>query len=59
VDIAIGDLTQKVMQLRRHAIVVAADPRAEGAQVDQEAEGVAITLGFAGHSWELSTGRTK
>ena len=50
-DIRIGDLAQKVMQLRGHAVVVVADLRAEGSQIDQEAEGVAVALGFAGHFW--------
>jgi hypothetical protein len=32
-----------------------ADLRAEGAQIDQEAEGVAVALRFAGHFWPLDS----
>jgi hypothetical protein len=53
-DIGVGDLAQEVMQLGRHAVVVVADLRAEGTQVDQEAERVAVALGFAGHFWILT-----
>jgi hypothetical protein len=33
-----------------------ADLRAEGAQIDQEAEGVAVALGFGGHFGALDSG---
>jgi hypothetical protein len=48
-DVRVGDLAQKVVKLRGHAVVTVADLRAEGTQIDQEAEGIAVALGFAGH----------